>query len=112
MIFAVDFDGTICKMAFPDIGEEIGGAINTLTDLQAAGHKIIIWTCRCYPLISPMIDWLGNKGFKPDAVNSNLYRVEGFAVPKIHADYYLDDKSFPPFSGWKEVRKAFLKEVN
>jgi len=109
MIFAVDFDGTIVEHCFPGIGEELPHAIYVLKKLQEAGHKIIIWTCRCDFNLLPMLGWLESKGFTPDAVNCNIGQVpRGLAVPKILADVYLDDRSFPPFSGWMEVHRKFV----
>jgi hypothetical protein len=108
LIIAVDFDGTIVENDFPEIGKELPGAIRTLKDLQAVGHKIIIWTCRCEPYLSPMTAWFKEKGFTPDAVNSNLGNVSGFAMPKIFYDVLFDDRSFPPFRSWNWVRAEFL----
>ena len=107
MILAFDFDGTICRDKFPKIGDEYEGAIQTLKDLQDVGHQIIIWTCRTQvEHIVPMILWLNDRGFVPDAVNRNL--IEDFNThPKIYADFYLDNRNFPPFPGWKIVRKFF-----
>lgn len=109
MIFAVGFDGTIVEHKFPKIGEELEGATETLCMLQEAGHKIIIWTCRCEPYLSPVSKWFKQRNFVPDAVNSNFHFVPGFAMPKILADVYIDDRNFPPFSGWAAVREKFLK---
>lgn len=107
MIIAVDFDGTICEHKFPEIGDEYRGAIQTLKDLQFAGHQIIIWTCRTQDeYLLPMSRWFTERGFEPDAVNINL--TKGFAPhPKIYADVYFDDRSFPSFPGWAEVRSMF-----
>lgn len=114
MILAVDFDNTISQANFPRIGPAFPGAIETLIDLQKAGHKIIIWTCRAGSTLKMAIDWLHKNGFTPDAVNENTYTGHNFGdeiicYPKIFADYYFDDRSFPPFPGWAAVRKAFLK---
>lgn len=109
MIFAVDFDGTIVEHKFPEIGEELEGATETLNMLQKQGNSIIIWTCRREPYLSPMSKWFKQRNFVPDAVNSNLWFIPGFAMPKILADVYIDDRNFPPFSGWADVREKFLK---
>lgn len=111
MIFAVDFDGTIVDHEFPQIGKEKPDALKTLKRLQGAGHHIIIWTCRCEPYLSPAIAWLKDHGFTPDAVNSNLASVPGFAVPKILADVYIDDRSFPPFKNWSDVVAEYLSDL-
>ena len=109
MLFGVDFDGTVVEHKFPEIGEELPDAIRTMIDLQAAGHQIIIWTCRCGYEISTMLKWLNDREFRPDAVNTNLRHTPGFAVPKIYVDIYFDDRSFPPFPGWDVVREKFLE---
>ena len=46
MLISVDFDGTIVRHWFPEIGEPLEGAIETLKDLAAAGHRLILCTCR------------------------------------------------------------------
>jgi hypothetical protein len=109
LIFAVDFDGTIVEHKFPKIGAEKPNAIRTLIDLQECGHKIIIWTCRNEFHIVPMLRFLEENGFKPDSVNLNINTLIEFAWPKILADVYIDDRSFPPFTNWDDVRKEFLK---
>ena len=104
-IIAVDFDGTIVEHRFPEIGRELPldapCAVRAMQDLQDLGHRIIIWTCRYLHVdLWMMEDWLRKRDFIPDAVNENL--TEGFCPhPKIYADIYLDDRSWPPFPGWK-----------
>ena len=44
--FAVDFDGTLCRSAWPGIGEPIHEMINWIKELRQMGHKVILWTCR------------------------------------------------------------------
>ena len=97
MIFAVDFDGTIVKNAFPDIGEELEDAVRT------------IWTCRSGFRLCEMIRWLTDNGFFPDTVNTNAIPVEGFGNTKIYADIYIDDRNLGGFPGWDTVREIYLK---
>lgn len=101
-VIAVDFDGTIVEHKFPGIGEERPGAVAALKELQKK-HKIIIWTCRCEPHLGPMTEWLKERGFVPDAVNSNTINVPGFAVPKILADIYIDDRNLGGIPSWGEI---------
>jgi len=107
-ILAVDFDGTIVKHAYPTIGEELPDAIPTLRDLKKAGWIITIWTCRDGKEAAAALDWLLTRGFMPHAINENCVNGINYGKNKIYADYYFDDRSFPPFSGWAEVRAAFL----
>ena len=45
-VIAVDFDGTLCKQAWPEIGEENEILIEHLKEQQAAGARLILWTNR------------------------------------------------------------------
>ena len=45
-IIAVDFDGTLCFSNWPELGEPNTRLIQYLQAQQAAGNKIILWTCR------------------------------------------------------------------
>jgi len=42
----VDFDGTLCKFAFPDVGEYQPGAREALQTLKNKGYKIVIHSVR------------------------------------------------------------------
>jgi len=108
MIIAVDFDGTIVRHEFPGIGRELDGALATMHDLKKAGHEIVIWTCRCGETLAEMVEWFRENDFCPSAINSNAVPVVGFAVPKILANVYIDDRNFGGFPGWQAVRDAFL----
>jgi len=106
MIIAVDFDGTIVEHKFPDIGEERLGAVETLKWMQSESHKVIIWTCRNGARLASMMNWLKEQGFTPDAVNSNIAHCPGFAVPKILADIYIDDRNLGGIPPWNIIRKV------
>ena len=108
LVFAVDFDGTIVDHAFPEIGREKPHAIGTLKALQEAGHKVIIYTCRRPPYVGPIIEWMLDRGFRPDAINKNLSHLPTNHPSKILAHVYIDDRSFPPFTDWLDVQKVYL----
>ena len=107
MIIAVDFDGTLCEYAFPEIGvqsEQQQQLLEILIDLRLKGHKIILWTNRgdndSYKSLSEAIEWCKQKGLEFDSVNQNLpnqKKLSGYS-PKIIADIYIDDKAFNFFS--------------
>ena len=46
MTIAVDFDGTIVEHRYPQIGEEIPFAIETLKMLIKDRHRLILWSVR------------------------------------------------------------------
>lgn len=105
MIIAVDFDGTIVEHKFPKIGPELPGAIEALKDLQEAGHKVILWSIRDGKTLDEALEFLKGRGFTPDAANKNLVKFSD--SPKVYADFYIDDRSIPPFRGWDYVRRIF-----
>ena len=47
MIYAFDFDGTLCENAWPDIGEPKQDIINKAIFLREQGHELILWSCGC-----------------------------------------------------------------
>ena len=96
MIIAVDFDGTLCKNAWPDIGQANEAAIRELKHRQMRGDKIVLWTCRCGDRLNEAIEWCEAQGLRFDAINDNLPElIAGFGnnTRKIYADEYWDDKA-------------------
>lgn len=95
-VIAVDFDGTLCKECWPDIGEPNMPLILWLKARRRAGDKVILWTCRCEAKLAAAVVWCGTFGLEFDAVNANLPdNVEKYGndCRKVFADIYLDDKS-------------------
>lgn len=96
---AVDFDGTLCHSAWPDIGEPRLELIYWLKRLQSEGHKIILWTCREKMFLVDAIVWCADHGLFFDAVNDNLEEHKekyGSNCRKVFADWYIDDKALYP----------------
>ena len=98
MVIAIDFDGTICKQAWPNIGAPIPGAAEAIKALSKAGHKLILWTCREKQSLNEALNWLTEMGISYyfDQCNSNTRdRVSFFGGDprKIGADLYIDDKA-------------------
>lgn len=91
---AVDFDGTLCSDAFPEIGKPNQPLIDFLIKWQQEGNKVILWTCREDTLLWIAVDWCAEHGLHFDAVNENLpERISYYKNDprKIGADYYIDD---------------------
>lgn len=95
-IFAVDFDGVLCRNAWPKIGEPLERNIEWIRELRALGNKIILWTNREGLRLDHAVEWCREHGLEFDAVNENLPEViayYGKDCRKITADYYIDDKA-------------------
>lgn len=114
-VFAVDVDGTIIPVdAWPGVGELLPGAVKALVTLASKGHKVVIWTCRAGLELDDVVSTLNRAGVFPDAVNDNLPSIKKSRGDsrKIQADFYLDDKSYPPFPGWDRFNRDIDKFDN
>lgn len=104
-VIAVDFDGTIVTHAYPAIGKEMLFAFATLKELQARGHKLILWTFRSGDLLDEAVEYCRKNGVEFYAVNKN-YPEEVFSDKisrKVNADIFIDDRNIGGFRGWSEV---------
>ena len=100
-IIAVDFDGTLCENAYPNIGNPNRVVINKLLEEQRNGAKIILWTCRQDELLSDAVVTCGLWGIKFDAVNENLPELISIYkndCRKISATEYWDDRAVNPLT--------------
>lgn len=98
-VIAIDFDGTLCKNAWPDIGEPYEFTIHWVKELQKKGHKVILWTCRDGMALVDAIVWCAERGLFFDAVNDNIEenkKLFGGNSRKVLADCYIDDKALYP----------------
>jgi hypothetical protein len=94
-IIAVDFDGCLVENAYPDIGPAIPQTVATLKAEQAAGAKVILWTCRHDDPLAAAVEWCAAQGIHLDAVNANLpHMIELYGeTRKVGATEYWDDKA-------------------
>jgi len=95
-IICVDFDGTIAKHKYPDIGEEVPGAIAIIKSLQQKGHRIILYTMRHDsskegPMLSNAIEWCKQRGLEFWGHNHNPEQKDWSLSPKVYGNIYIDD---------------------
>lgn len=119
-IICVDFDGTIVDHRYPAIGQEIPGAISTLLDLQAMGHKLILWTMRSGGTLTDAVNYLEARGVNLYGINKNPSQHTWTESPKAYGQIYIDDaalgcplKENPrlggrPYVDWKAVRQVLF----
>ena len=108
-IIAVDFDGTLCKNEYPQIGVPIYSVINKLKIEQERGAQLILWTCRRGKELAEAVFWCSIHGLMFDAINDNVKStIERFGGDsrKIYADEYWDDRAVCPFRADGEVREG------
>lgn len=117
MLISIDFDGTIVEKAFPKIGKPLPLAFEVMKELQEAGHKLILNTCReneGYKIdkqyLSDAVRFCKKKGIEFRSINEN--HIDDEFRPKkgrkVNADVYIDDKNLGGFPGWKKVRESLL----
>ena len=120
-IAVIDFDGTIVKHRFPDIGEPLTEAFEVMKDLQKAGWILILWTCREDPsdelrqefqFLTNAVEFCKKNGVEFDSVNETPldleFRTGDTLRRKVYGNVYIDDRNLGGFPGWEEVRKRLL----
>lgn len=95
-IMAVDFDGTLVKDRFPEIGAERENFCKVIRILQKMGVKSILWTSRTGSALQEAIEWCEDHDLHFDAINKNLPEVielTGTDTRKVYANVYFDDRN-------------------
>ena len=103
---AVDFDGTICADAFPEVGAPNWAVIDYVKRLAADGSKIILYTSRengTRKLLDEAVAFCKEQGIPLYAVNENPGNPHAAKIGlkpsdgrKVYADLYIDDKAINP----------------
>lgn len=122
LVIAVDFDGTLCEYAFPEIGKQTEHQkqlLDLLIELREKGHYLILWTNRGdnekYKCLTEAINWCEKQGLKFDIINKNNPEKEAKKLsgtsPKIMADYYIDDKALEFDTELAQIRTLKLLSI-
>lgn len=108
-IIAIDFDGTIVKHEYPEVGPLLPGAAETIRWLHTWAD-IIIWTCRYLPEdIEQARDFLIANGIPFDAINENREHMSFQPLPKIYFDVGIDDRNLGGLPPWPGIRQYLEK---
>lgn len=104
---AVDFDGTIVTHEYPNIGEELPFATETLRMLIRDRHRVILWSVREGKLLQDAIDWCRERGVEFYAVNRDYPEEEkeknNHYSRKLKADYFIDDRGIGGLPDWGQI---------
>lgn len=94
-IIALDFDGTLVKNKYPEIGEINPHVWQAALRAKAEGVKLILWTSRTDEYLDAAVRFCINHGLTFDAVNDNIAEVKavGWDARKVFATLYIDDRS-------------------
>ena len=107
MTIAVDFDGTIVRHRYPEIGSEIPFALQTLKMLAKEGHQIILWSVREGDLLQEAVDWCRERGLEFYAVNKDFpeedpQRNKHFSR-KLKVELFIDDRNVGGLPDWGTI---------
>ena len=107
MTIAVDFDGTIVTHKYPNIGEEIPFAVDTLKMLRNDGHKLILWSVREGKLLDAAVEWCRDRGLEFYAVNRDYPEETTDNNPhfsrKLKVDMFIDDRNLGGLPDWGTI---------
>lgn len=107
MVIAVDFDGTIVEHRYPEIGEELPFATDTLKMLIKDHHRLILWSVREGKLLDDAVNWCRERGVEfwavnrdyPEETNSNNQHFSR----KLKADLFIDDRNIGGLPDWGKI---------
>ena len=107
MLIAVDFDGTIVTHKYPEIGEEIPFAIDTLKMLRQDGHRLILWSVREGRLLKEAVEYCRQRGLEFYAVNRDYPEETTESNPhfsrKLKVDLFIDDRNLGGLPDWGTI---------
>lgn len=107
MTIAVDFDGTIVRHRYPEIGAEIPFATRTLKMLIEEGHKLILWTVREGQLLEDAVEWCRQRGVEFYAVNKDFPEEDAdknrHFSRKLKVEMWIDDRNVGGLPDWGTI---------
>ena len=103
----IDFDGTLCKFAFPEVGEVEPNVKYALELLRAKGYAIKIHSCRTATYWENAIE----RGTHAHLIGEFLREhkiphdeiILSTSMDKPIADVYIDDRAIRYDGNWMEI---------
>ena len=87
----VDFDGTCVEHKYPEVGNDVPHAVETLNRLHAEGFDIVLFTMRSGESLVHAVDWFADHEIPLIGVNVNPTQKKWTQSPKAYGRYYVDD---------------------
>ena len=116
MVIAVDFDGTIVKHRYPEIGEELPFATETLRMLAKDHHRLILWSVREGKLLDDAVEWCRQRGVEFWAVNKDYPEEDvennNHYSRKLKADFFIDDRNIGGLPDWGQIYQIISQRVS
>lgn len=111
-IAVIDFDGTLCKFAFPDVGPIEPYVKVALGVLKQAGYIVKIHSCRTGTYwgrederekhIQLIIDFMQKHNLPYDEI------ILARTMDKPIADVYIDDRAIRYDNNWLEIMERLI----
>ena len=89
LIVGLDFDGTLVKHAYPDIGEDIGAF--PILKKYAKHCKYILFTMRSGETLEAAVEYINRMGIALYGINKNPSQKCWTSSPKAYCHLYIDD---------------------
>lgn len=106
----IDFDGTICKDEFPDVGSPEPNVREALQQLKDLGYEIMIHSCRT---ASYWEDREKHLKIITEFMKKNEIPYDGIVIDKNLdkplAMFYIDDRAIRYDGGWLDVVRMIEK---
>lgn len=120
LFIGIDFDGTMVEHKYPEIGKPLENALEVVTKLQEAGHRLILYTMRSEERLVQAVEYMEENGINLYAVNDNPTQKHWTKSPKIFCNLYIDDaalgvplvfyKNGRPHVDWWEVEEMLVEK--
>ena len=120
MYICIDFDGTVVTHEYPYIGSPVPGALETLKDLIAKGHKLILFTMRSGEPLKDAIEFCGENGIHFYGINENPDQKAWTLSQKAYGHIYIDDAALGcpliqalftrPYVDWVKIREILVEK--
>ena len=92
MVIAFDFDGTLVKDEFPNVGEPLEDGLNLMKRLIEEDVEVVLFTVRSGNYLQDAIEFLRSRGIEDFFVNQNANTISD--SPKVYYDVIFDDRAF------------------
>lgn len=128
LVIAIDFDGTIVKHRYPEIGPPVPGAIKWIKRFAAEGAKLILYTMRSDgrpdhgDVLTDAVEFCRSHGIEFFGVNDNPEQGCWTNSRKVYAHVYIDDAAYGcplihppdelrPYVDWSKVGRYVWNQI-
>ncbi len=109
-IVIIDFDGTLCKFAFPEVGTVEPDVKAALEILKAKGYTIKIHSCRTATYWGNVFERCKHIDLIHEFLTINEIPFDeiilDWSMDKPIADVYIDDRGVRYEGNWMEIARA------